>query len=115
MKQEDLKISTLENLADYMQSQRVGQIHNYAELRNDLRFLKFDVLIILNMLYKFMTPKGAQDFETWHESLIDEAFKPTPIDPNKTNEETIQELIKEGTITVKAKDDSYENTYKKGE
>ena len=106
MKQEDLKISTLENLADYMQSQCVEEIHNYMELWSDLRFLKFDVLLILGMLYKFMTPKDAQDFKTWHESLIHEEFKPKRIDHNKTNEET---------VTVRAKDGSYENTYKKGE
>ena len=95
LNKEDLEIGTLEKLADYIHSQRVEEIHEYMELWNELRFLKFDVLIILNMLYKFMTPKGAQDFKTWYESLIHEEFKSKSIDINKTNEETIQELEKE--------------------
>ena len=56
----------------------------------------------------------------WIRRCYDEEFKSKSVDINKTNEEIIQELIKEGTITVRAKDGSFESTHtidkeKKGE
>ena len=100
MKQENLEIGTLEKLADYIHSQRVEEIHEYMELWNEIRFIKYDLKLIMHLLYKFMIPRDKQNF--------DEFYK------NRLNEELIsyQDEENKKTVTVRSKDGSFENTYK---